>query len=174
MTTKSQLLCRAIALRSASDVQALKLCKIMSDLYDCSDSFAEDCDTIGIGYRKGYYLVQVYKRIVAKKPLSAGRLASIGWTKLSTICSQINEDADVAYVREWLSIAEDTSVTELKLLIKGGKRSTKSVTFRVSKAERKAVEAALVRFGMTVVGRGKYVDRDLAFMAMVRAAPSVV
>lgn len=176
MSERNILLREAKKLCAGATRNELKLSRIMATLYECSDTFAEDCEMLGIGYRKGMYLVHVYDRIASRKFVPEKELIAIGWTKLSCLTKAINTYTTHAVALKWLNKAKTCTVAELKAAIDGRTDKLRNAVFRLSVPEAARLEKVLVLFGMQVVGGAKcrYEDRAAAFMRMVKAAEKAV
>lgn len=163
-----ELIRRAKDLRRRADGNELRLAKLLSALYDRSQHIAQDFDRIGVQYRKGMYLISIYRKFVVRWKVPMRRLQRIGWVRLGAIGPVTNGD-DRAVIQRWLRTAERTPVSQLRFLVADREPELTNMAFNLTPTQRKKVMAALSEFGM-VRNKTRYEGRDAAFMNMVRFA----
>lgn len=172
MATREELIRRAQNLHVEVTHRTLELAAILSELYDCTDDFAQDCDLVGVKYRKAMYLIEVHCSLVEIGGFPVERLARVGWTKLAILTSAISGVRDVAILTHWVMLAEDNTCAQLRVLVQGRAKDSSVMSFTVSPTEREALNETLMMFGMYRVG-SKYMNREAALRAMVRAARDI-
>jgi hypothetical protein len=124
----------------------------------------------GLGRRKAYYLIAIWRRFV-DLPVERAWLARIGWTKLAIIARQVPAGEEHAA----LEIACTTTTRELPRVLKGGRRDRPkrhSVLLRLSPTQYRVLAQTLTQFGAQTpkTGRG-LVGKERALIRALGAIP---
>ena len=124
----------------------------------------------GLGRRKAYYLLSIWKRFV-DLPVPRAVLAQVGWTKLSIIARHVPAGEEAAA----LEIARDTTTRDLPRVLKGGRRDRPrqhSVLLRLSPTQYKVFAQALAQFGAEPPRKGRgLVGKERALIKALGAIP---
>jgi hypothetical protein len=114
----------------------------------------------GVGPRKAYYLISLYKAF-ASLCVPKARLLSIGWSKLSLLAPVVSE----ATVDYWLVQAENLTSVELKELINGKTPHLNKhcVLYYLTPDEFDRLANVSVKFGAVLEGRS-IVGKEAALM----------
>jgi hypothetical protein len=126
------------------------------------------CDEAGIGTRTAMHWMDIDR---AFAPLHIPRewLASIGWAKLSLITRYVREDRRL----DWLTLAESHSLSDLKVLIRGGKGQSRSMLLTFPVSDYALIVKALAAHGAIVSGGNKQLlHKEEAFLRICRIALS--
>ena len=146
------------------DNQFLELGALLSELQETdTDTFRLTAKNSGIGLRKAYYLVNVY-RAFSQLKVPASRIRAIGWTKLNVVSSLVNEHN----LEELLKLCEENTVRNLELKLKGAEPedNAHAVLMYFSPQDYQVLADRLVEFGAVRKGRG-LVNKEKALLALV-------
>lgn len=155
------------ARRAMAARDPLRLGKVLAEEIDSHQTSTADLSglaaDLGCSLRSLRYAAATY-RLVDRLRLTEADVRKLGWTKLSLVASlkgQVRLKEDV------VGLCAGRTAPELRALLAGGSGSEQQVTFTLSKQQRRALDAALVRHGAKRVGR-TLVGKEAALMAIVR------
>lgn len=124
----------------------------------------------GLGRRKAYYLVAIWRRF-ATLPVERALLARVGWTKLAIIARAVPAGEE----RAALDIALATTSRDLPRVLKGGPREARrrhSVLLHLSPTQYQVFAQALAQFGAGPPKKGRgLVGKERALIRALGAIP---
>ena len=150
------MLARARQLMEDSDNKLLELGQLIIKVREISD-VRTFCGKIGLGYRKGCLLVNI-AHSVERGVLLASDITAIGWAKCATIAQSDLKKGTEA--RKAVRFAATHTVKQL-LEYLGKSKAASTITFSLTKDEKKQLEHALLEFG---------VNRTEALLTLVHTA----
>ena len=157
----------AIDLAQEGEDSFLELASQLRQIHERDrDLFRRFIATSGISRRKAYYLVKADKQF-RKIPVPRSRIRALGWTKLHMIGPALTE----TNYEKLITLAEQNSAPNLKLLVKGEKpiKGQRCVTLYLSDDQYALLEKLLVDNGAKPVGRGLQ-DKEGALMKVLTEA----
>lgn len=118
----------------------------------------------GLDPRTAYYLINI-DRVFGPLGLDKTELASIGWTKLSSIANHVTEEN----VHALLGLAKSHTDRQLKAMMTGKKalKKTRVVQLYLSTKQYAMYAAAVVKFGAKKTGKG-LADQEPALMKILK------
>jgi hypothetical protein len=124
----------------------------------------------GLGRRKAYYLVAIWRRF-ATLPVERALLAKVGWTKLAIIARQVPAGEELSA----LDMARTTTTRDLPRVLRGGRRDRPkrhSVLLRLSPTQYRVFAQALAQFGAEPPKKGRgLVGKERALIRALGAIP---
>ncbi|KER35224.1 hypothetical protein ACFFV8_07480 [Sphingobium indicum] len=115
------------------------------------DDFASVAKKLRIGPRKAYNLARI-DRCFHDLGIRPDRLRKVGWTKLALLSSYVDADN----IEELLTLAENHTAHELKMLLRGSgfDPEGKTVVLYLDKGQYELLEQALLAAGAVPHSRG--------------------
>ena len=157
------------ARRAIAERDQLRLGKVVAEEIDQRQISTADLASLaadlGCSLRSLRYAASTY-RLVTRLRLTDAEVREIGWTKLVLVASGASDTLTKAEV---VAMCEGRTVAEVRAASAGVVGSVKVVAFSLNKAQRRELEAALVRYGAVCVGRG-LTGKEAALMRMVSKA----